>query len=83
MLDSPTASTSVVDDTILVKGQTLPNTTVTIYNDTDDAMIQSDSSGNFEGKLVLGPGENNLTITAFGDAGEEKSLNLKMTYNPS
>jgi hypothetical protein len=82
-LDSPTASTSVVDDTILIKGRTLPNTTITLYNDTDDAMVQSDSSGNFEGKLLLGSGENNLTITAFGDNGEEKTYNLIMTYNPS
>jgi hypothetical protein len=82
-LDSPNANTTVVDDTVVIRGKTLPNTTVTMYNDTDDAMIQSDSSGNFEGKLSLGSGENNLVITAFGENGDEKSLSLKMTYNPS
>lgn len=81
-LESPSQETSAVDDTVLIKGQTLPNTTVAMFNEADEATIQSDQNGNFESKLLLGQGDNNLTITAFGDDDQEKTLNLRMSYNP-
>lgn len=80
-LESPTASSQVVDDTVLVKGKTLPNTPVVMFNEVDDLNIQSDSNGNFQGRLTLGQGENDLTISAFGDDGSEKTLTVKISFN--
>ena len=67
---------------MLVKGQTLPNSTVVIYSNTDETDVESDASGNFEGTTLLATGSNSLVVTAFSDTGEEKSVSLDIVYNP-
>lgn len=81
-LDSPNQYSKALDDEIYVRGKTLPNITVVLFNESDEEILQSDAMGNFEGKLLLGKGENQLTITAFSDTGEERSLSLEVLYNP-
>lgn len=81
-LSSPSENTSAVDDQILIKGKTLPNTTVVLYSESDEEILQSNTNGDFEGKLFLDSGKNALTISAFSDTGEEKTLNLEVDYNP-
>ena len=66
----------VEGDIITVSGKTSPNTVIAIYSDTDESSIESDSKGNFTGKLKIEPGINSLTVTAFGENGDEKSLSL-------
>jgi len=79
-LESPTQDTSAVNDRIMIKGKTLPNTTVVLYNESDEATLESNAQGEFEGKLMLGEGQNNLVISAFSDTGEEKTLNVSIDY---
>lgn len=79
---SPSENTSAVDDQILIKGKTLPNTTVVLYSEFDEEILQSNTNGDFEGKLFLDSGKNVLTISAFSDTGEEKTLNLEIDYKP-
>lgn len=81
-LESPDNQTVAVDDSILIKGKTLPNSRVVLFNITDEEVLESDSEGRFMGKLQLDGGENTLTITAFSDSGEEKTLNVDILYNP-
>lgn len=75
-LDNLTDGMMAEGDIITVSGKTSPNTVIAIYSDTDQSSVESDSKGNFEGKLKLEPGINSLTVTAFGDSGDEKSLSL-------
>lgn len=80
-LESPTQNTEAVDGEVLIKGKTLPNTTVVLFNNTDEMVIESDSSGGFASNMVLAEGENAITVTAFKDNGEEKTLSVSINYN--
>lgn len=80
-VESPTDETVATDDVIAIKGKTLPNTTVAYYTNTNEGTVESDAQGNFEGTLTLANGINNLTITAFSDAGEEKSEAMTIVYD--
>jgi hypothetical protein len=80
-LESPTDGTLATDGQIMVKGKTLPNTTVAFYTDIDDGSIESDSSGNFMGNVRLGEGINTLTVTAFSDDGNEKTTSMDVVYD--
>lgn len=81
-LESPNSNTVAVNDQALIKGKTLPNTTIVMYNETGEAALESDQNGNFQGMLQLLPGDNVLTVTAFSDNGDEKSLNINIVYQP-
>jgi len=81
-LTSPKSGELAVNEEMLVKGQTLPNSTVVIYSNTDETDVESDASGNFEGTTLLATGSNSLVVTAFSDTGEEKSVSLDIVYNP-
>ena len=80
-LESPADETIVVSDRITVKGKTLPKTTVVFYTDSDANSIESDASGYFEGTINLSSGINTLTVEAFADNGEEKSISLDIVYD--
>ena len=80
-IDSPTDGTVLASNVATIKGKTLPNITVAYYSDTDDGTVDSDASGNFEGTLKLANGINTVTITAFGNGGEEKSTTMTIVYN--
>ncbi len=77
-LDSPKTQTTVVNGELLVKGRTLPKTTVFIYSDTDETSLLSDSKGNFEGTVVVGEQGGLVRITAFSDNGEELSKTVEV-----
>ena len=81
IIESPNDSTIVTSDQVLVKGKTLPNTIVTIYTDNTETSLESDTTGNFEGNIKVGNGINTLTVTAFGENDEEKSLVLDVVYD--
>jgi hypothetical protein len=78
---NPTEDTIVENGTLTIQGTTLPNTTVLFYTDTADGSADSDASGNFEGTISLENGINTLTITAFSESGEEKSITMDIVYD--
>lgn len=78
-LTSPAEGDVAVDDEIVVRGKTLPNTTVVIYTQSDETSVESDENGNFEETILLVEGENTLTVTAFSEDGQEKSVSLNIT----
>lgn len=81
-IDSPTSNTQAVDDVVTIKGRTLPNTTVVLFNLDDQTSVDSDENGNFESQIVLNKGENLITVSAFAEDGQEKTVNIAMNYNP-
>jgi hypothetical protein len=80
-IESPNDGTVATDGEVMVKGKTLPNTAVVFYTDTTDNSVESDGSGNFEGKIALASGINTLTVTAIDEGGEEKSVTLDIVYD--
>ncbi len=80
-LDSPKDEELSVNNEILVKGNTLPNTTVVMFNETDEVTVDSDANGNFETTIQLAEGINSLTVTAFAEDGQEKSLTVDIVRN--
>lgn len=80
-IESPTDETVVTNNIVTIKGKTLPNITVMYYTETDDGTLESDVNGNFEATLTLVDGINTLTIMAFAENGEEKSVTLSIIYD--
>jgi hypothetical protein len=80
-LNSPKAGELAVNNEILVTGKTLPNTTVTVFTETDEAVVESDAAGNFETTMKLTSGINSLNVSAFSDSGEEKTVSMDVVYD--
>lgn len=83
ILESPSDGMFVSDNKLLVKGKTSPNIPVVFYTETDQGSAESDKTGNFEGSIILGDGINSLTVDAYGNDGEEKSLTVDVVYDSS
>lgn len=77
-LVSPTEGTYSLNNEILVKGKTLPQTAVIVYTDSDQTSVTSDDQGNFETTISLSSGINTLNVTAFGADGAEKNLSINI-----
>ncbi|KKS98094.1 MAG: hypothetical protein UV73_C0003G0036 [Candidatus Gottesmanbacteria bacterium GW2011_GWA2_43_14] len=80
-LEYPEADSIAVDQETLVKGRTLPGSTVLIFTDADEETVQSDSQGNFETTIVLSDTSDVLSVTAVSPQGEEKTLDLEINVN--
>lgn len=81
-LESPSDGVLVNNGRLLVKGKTLPKTTVVFYTDSDSNSLESNNLGSFQGDINLTKGINTLTITAYGENGEEVSTTLDIVYDP-
>lgn len=80
-LESPAQDTLVTDNKVIVKGKTLPNTLVMFFTEADQNSVESDAGGQFEGELTLENGINTLTVTAYGENGDEKQLAYNLVYD--
>lgn len=78
---SPAEGDLISGNSVVVKGKTLPNATVSVIADKDTSFLDADTAGNFEGTITLGEGINTLNITAFSDNGEEKSIDVNLVYD--
>jgi hypothetical protein len=74
--------TYLVDGEMLVKGNTLPSSTVAVYSDIDEDSVESDADGNFETVVNLPAEGGFLTVTAFSQGGEEKTVTLDVNLQP-
>ncbi len=77
-LESPKEKTRVLGDKITVSGKTLPFLAVVFYTENGQGSAESDAKGQFEDVLTLGKDPNNLTVTAFSDQGEEKTVTFNL-----
>ncbi|MCJ7740054.1 hypothetical protein MUP32_01905 [Candidatus Microgenomates bacterium] len=81
-VSNPNQNSLIIDNETLVKGKTLPGSTVMIYTSIDDETAESDSEGNFETTISLAEGEEVLSITAVSQVGEEKTLDFELNVKP-
>jgi hypothetical protein len=61
------------DGELLVKGTTLPNTTVLIFSDVDQTAVDADRQGNFEETVMIPDEDAVVRLVAYGENGEEIS----------
>lgn len=67
-----------VDGEMLVSGRTLPDSAVVIYTDSDETNVQSDSTGSFEGTLLVSPEDQYIHAAVFAADGQEKTTTLEL-----
>lgn len=78
-LESPSQDSVVVDDEILVAGNTLAGSVVSIFTGIDENIVETDEKGYFEGTVTLGDGTQPLIVTAFGENGQEESVTMEIS----
>jgi hypothetical protein len=78
-VDTSAGTVLSVNDQILITGRTFPNSTIALYSDTDDAIVESDGQGKFEGSVTVGVSGGTVGITAYGPAGEEITKTVAYT----
>ncbi len=66
-------SMPAADGELVVKGTTLPNTTVLIFSDVDQTAVDADRQGNFEETVMIPDEEALVRVVAYGENGEEVS----------
>lgn len=82
-LQSPSDNQIITGKKFIVKGKTLPKSTVVIFTENNVNSIESDSNGNFRESIELSSGLNKLTVSAFTPNGEEKKVALDIVYDDS
>ena len=80
-LENPKDGDLIASNKLTSRGKTLPNTTVALFTESDQELVESNSLGVFEGELTLQAGINSLIVTAYGEDGDEKSLELDIVYD--
>lgn len=80
-LMSPSDQELAVNGEVLVKGSTLPNTTVMMFTESDESSVESDAEGFFESTLLLDEGINTLVVTAFAQDGQEKTVVVDVVFD--
>ena len=78
---TPTDGQVATNGEIVISGKTLPKSTVLFFTETHDSSTEADARGDFSGTIQLGNGINTLTVTAFSENGEEKSVALDIVYD--
>jgi hypothetical protein len=80
-LNAP-ADEIVVDNKILVvNGKTNPDSTMIIYTDSGQQVIQPSTQGDFSITLTLGNGQNLIKLMSILPSGEKTSLQRTVTYS--
>jgi hypothetical protein len=80
-IDSPLSDAIEHTAEVLVSGTTHPKATVMIQTDVDDEVVFSDNEGKYAGKITLGEGKNDLTVTSY-TAGTSETKTVQVFYTP-
>ncbi len=81
IITQPENNSIVSEGKVTVKGAALPNSTVVILANNDDLIIQTGKDGGFEQEVELEGGPNEITITAYDEAGNETTETLTLVYS--
>ena len=80
-LENPQNEAIFSEDEITVSGKTTPNALVVIISPTDEETIEADDKGNFEAKILLEEGDNEISITAYTKDDEEQTESITVYYS--
>ena len=68
-------------ETLTVKGETIPNATVVIIWEEGEDILVADKNGQFETEIGLIGGENVINISAYDNQGNQSAQTLTVTYS--
>lgn len=77
---SPLDHSVVSVETLEIIGKSIPNSSIAIQSDKDDALVTSDASGNFKLDFKLAGGENIIEITSLSPNQEVSKISLVVIY---
>ncbi|MBI2431229.1 MAG: hypothetical protein HYV39_04405 [Candidatus Levybacteria bacterium] len=80
-LDSPKDEEVTDKRTITLSGTTTPNATVIVTTMTNDYMLTPTPTGSFSSSIVLENGQNEITILAVAQNGEEEKIVRTVTVS--
>ena len=80
-LDQPEDESIINQPKISVSGTTLPSAQIAITYEEGEVLTEADAEGNFQNEISLIGGANEITVTAFGEEGEEISKSLTVVYS--
>jgi hypothetical protein len=80
-ITNPDDQSLLFNSRLLVSGQTAPNAVVIINREENITEIDADKNGNFSENVTLDNGLNHITITAFNDQGNQKSVSRLVYYS--
>ena len=81
VVDNPKDGELAVNGEILVTGTTAPNSSVAVFTETDETIVESNNTGHFETTVKLAQGINSLNVTAFDQNGQEKTVSIDVVYD--
>lgn len=79
-LENPQDEAIFSENEISVSGKTRPGALVTVISPTDEEVIEADREGGFETKILLEEGVNELSVTSYGEKGEEDTKSATVYY---
>lgn len=80
-IKSPEDDILVTDPSLIISGQTRPDSAVIISGNLTDVGMQADNDGQFSKVFPLAPGANIIEITAFDLEGNSKSITKSVYYS--
>jgi hypothetical protein len=79
---SPLENSVQSSDSLLIKGQTTPDSTVVIETEKNHQIVLADESGSFEAEYALVTGPNVINITSYDPGGTTAVFVLETTHAP-
>lgn len=80
-INNPEDDLLMYDKSVVVSGSTSPETTILITNGERNYGTEADNKGSFSRVVELQPGLNALTVNAFNETGETKSVTKTVYYS--
>lgn len=77
---SPETDDVITESPILVSGLTQPNSWVILSGETEDYILQADTSGNFEQEVALAGGVNQIIIRSVSEDQAKETI-LRVVYS--
>lgn len=80
-LETPTDNLPTTDKNLKVSGSFAPNSTIILYDNTDEQVATSDGQGKFAFNTVLEEGNNQLVVSAFSADNKLQSVGRSVTLD--
>jgi hypothetical protein len=81
IITQPEDSTVFSNNSVTIKGSTIPNATVVLTSDEDEQVTLAGSDGTFEQDLTLASGPNNIVVTSYDDKGNQNTQKMTLVYS--
>ena len=81
LITSPEDNSISTEEKIEVSGQAVPKAIVVVLYQEGEKILEADETGNFSTEISLVGGENQITVSAYDEEGNEISKNLTVVYS--